>query len=99
MKKYRVAPPARSDLAQIWSYVAQNGSQDAADRVIDSIFEAFQLLAKMPDAGRARTDIDARTRSFPVGSYVVYYKRRERGIVISRILHAMRDQLRAWRES
>jgi toxin ParE1/3/4 len=100
MKKYRLAPPARSDLAQIWSYLAQNGSPDVADRVIDSIFAKFPLLAKMPNAGRARTDIDSNTRSFPVGNYVVYYRRRERsGIVISRVLHAMRDQQRAWRES
>jgi len=48
MSKYRVAPPARSDLDQIWLHLSQNGNQDAADRVIDSIFESFRLLAKMP---------------------------------------------------
>jgi toxin ParE1/3/4 len=97
MSKYRLAPSARSDLDQIWLYLAQNGSPNVADRVIDSILASFRMLAKMPQAGRARPDIDPDVRSLSVGSYMIYYQKRERGgIVIARVLHAMRDQLKAW---
>jgi toxin ParE1/3/4 len=66
---------------------------------MEPIAAAFLLLARMPELGRARPEIDPGLRTFPVGTYMIYYKRRRRGgIVISRVLHAMRDQQAAWSE-
>jgi toxin ParE1/3/4 len=68
-----------------------------ADRFVDAITERFVLLAGMPDMGRSRNEIEPGLRSFPVGDYLIYYRRRPRGgIVISRVIHGKRDQARAW---
>jgi toxin ParE1/3/4 len=70
-----------------------------ADRFMESIIDSVQLLAKMPKAGLARPDIHPDTRSVPVGRYMIYHRKRESGgIEISRVLHAMRDQKKAWGE-
>jgi toxin ParE1/3/4 len=99
MSKYHLARLARSDVDEIWLYLAREGGQATADRVVEPIAAAFPLLARMPELGRTRPEIDRGLRSFPVGTYIIYYKRRQRGgIVISRVLHAMRDQQNAWSE-
>lgn len=68
-----------------------------ADRLIDSIVNCFPMLAGMPHAGRPRPDIDTGVRSFPLGRYLIYYQEHARsGILIARVLHAMRDQQKAW---
>jgi len=94
MTRYRLAAPAKADLARIWEFVAvQSASLRTADGLIDSITDRFPVLARMPQAGRRRDEIDPGVRSFPVGEYIIYYRRMARGgIVISRVLHAKRDQ-------
>jgi toxin ParE1/3/4 len=97
MSKYRLSALARTDLEEIWSYVAQHASYDAADRLIDSITDRFPVLARMPAAGRVRDDIEAGVRSFAVGGYLIFYRKGKRGgIVVARVLHGARDQKRAW---
>jgi toxin ParE1/3/4 len=55
------------------------------------------MLGRMPKAGRARSDVAAGLRSFPVDKYLIYYRQRERGrISISRVLHGKRDQRAAF---
>jgi plasmid stabilization system protein ParE len=39
-------------------------------------------------------------RSFPVGDYIIYYLRAKRGgILVLRVIHAKRDQLKALKNS
>jgi plasmid stabilization system protein ParE len=40
----------------------------------------------------------ASLRGFPVGNYIIYHAETERHVVISRILHGMRDQKSAYRK-
>jgi toxin ParE1/3/4 len=78
-------------------YIAQEGGLEAADRVIGAIVARFPVLAGMPDAGRERDEIGPGVRAFPVGKYVIYYRPAPRGgILISRVIHGTRDQLKAW---
>ena len=87
------SPQARSDLLEIWFYIATNsGSLDVADRLIDSITDRFVLLASFPNIGRAR-DLDLRSglRSFPVGEYVIFYRIQKEDVLILRVLHGSRD--------
>ena len=44
-----------SDLAELWEHVAQD-NPDAADRLVDWLFERCALLTPFPE-GRARPDI------------------------------------------
>ena len=53
------------------------------------------MLASMPEAGRLRPELEPGLRSFPVGDYIIYYRKAKRGgIQVSRIVHAKRNQLR-----
>ena len=93
----RLSPLAEQDLAEIWSYVAEDASLVTADRLIDAIFDRFELLVEQPRMGRSRSEFGERVRSFVVESYVVYY-RNDQDLLIARVLHGRRDQAAAWSE-
>ncbi len=94
----RLSPLAEEDLDRIWSYVAEDASPTTADRLIDAIFERFELLAEHPGMGRVRPEFGAGVRSFTVENHVIYY-RHDGDVLIARILHGKRDQAAAWSES
>jgi plasmid stabilization system protein ParE len=100
MKGIRVSFAAEQDLDQIWYYIATNSQRaDSASEVIDAITRAFVLFAHTPKAGAPRDEIDAGVRAFPVGSYMNYYREAGAYVIISRVLHGMRDQKTAYRET
>ena len=90
MKQFRVSDVARSDLDEIWLYIAQD-NLDAADKLIHAIVSRFTKLAVMPLIGRQREELSPRLRSFPVSRYVIFYRLIEDGIEIVRVLHGARD--------
>jgi toxin ParE1/3/4 len=96
MSRYSIADKARDDLDGIWDYIAiENHNVDAADRLIDTIEEAFKLLAEHKLMGERRPDMDdliPAVRSFTVGSYVIYYQPIAQGIHVGRVIHGHRDQ-------
>ena len=92
MNRYRLSPLAGLDLEEIWLYIARDSGVARADRLIHVIARGLDLLATHPDAGRARDEIASGLRSFPVKSYVIYYRTSERGVLVSRVLHGKRDQ-------
>lgn len=84
---------AEEDLLEIWSYIAEDDI-GAADRVIDEFEVVCCTLAETPFMGRERGELAERLRSFPVGSYVIFYRPATDGadgIVIIRVLHGARD--------
>ena len=92
---YRLSVLAEQDLEEIWSYVAEDTSATRADRLIDAIFDRFELLVEQPRMGRSRPEFGEGVRSFVVESYVIYY-RHDADILIARVLHGRRDQAAAW---
>ena len=94
---YRLSPLAERDLDEIWSYVAVDASPASADRLIDAIFDRFELLVEQPHMGRNRPEFGDGVRSIVVESYVIYY-RYDEGLLIARVLHGRRDQAAAWSE-
>lgn len=90
MSQYRVSDAARSDLDEIWFYIAQDNI-NAADRFLRAIVSRFPKLAAMPQIGRAREELSPRLRSFPVGHYVIFYRPMDNGVEIARVLHGARD--------
>jgi plasmid stabilization system protein ParE len=49
---HRLSPQARTDLDRIWDYIVTNGgSEDIANRQIDSITARFYLLTSHPRIG------------------------------------------------
>jgi toxin ParE1/3/4 len=83
-------PLALSDLAEIWAYIAAD-SQKNADAFAALIHTKLQMLARRPRVGRARSELGRDLRSFPVGSYVIFYVPITKGIEIIRVLHGARD--------
>ncbi len=63
-------PRALFDLAEIWSYVAED-SVINADRLAARIDKAFKLLARRPGLGRARPELYPNLRSLVIDKYVV----------------------------
>ncbi len=90
MSRFKLSTQAEQDLEDIWTYILQE-SEQAADVVIDEIIQRFPKLAAFPDMGRKRDDLLEGLRSFPVKSYVLFYRRTQEGIEIFRILHGRRD--------
>lgn len=83
-------PLAEEDLIEIWCFVARD-SLDAADTLLDSFDATCNTISESPKIGRSRKDLAPNLFSFPVGSYVIFYKEIKGGIEIIRILHGSRD--------
>jgi toxin ParE1/3/4 len=81
---------AEIDLIEIWGHIA-NDDPLAADRQVDRIDEACQMLAGHRYAGKSRDDLAQGLRFFPVGNYLVFYIVRDDGITVVRVLHGACD--------
>ena len=83
-------PAADEDLLSIWLYIAAD-NDSAADRLLDRIDAALQLLAENPRAGSGRPELGDDVRSFVVGRYTLFYGVVEDGIELYRVIHSARD--------
>jgi toxin ParE1/3/4 len=89
---HRVAPQARAELRNIWSYIVnESGNVAAADGVVDAITERFYLLSQYPRMGRARDDLRPGLRSFAVGEYVIVYAIDDEDLQILHVFHGSQD--------
>ena len=91
MTSYIFAPEALQDLQELWDYIAAE-NLDAADRVIDMLFAAFERLAAMPGLGHTREDLtDQPLRFWTVGTYLVIYRAERTPIEIVAVTRGGRD--------
>lgn len=90
MGNSELSPEAQSDLIEIWSYIAQY-NEEAADNLIDKIYQKTQVLADSPYIGVARPELAPELRSFVVEKYVLFYQPISDGVKIVRVLHGARD--------
>ena len=91
MPIYELSPEALEDLQLIHDFIAVD-SAEAAERVIDQFFEAFEQLAAWPKTGHVRTDLTSKSvRFWPLGSYLVVYRDHSASIQIVAVLHGSRD--------
>lgn len=81
---------SRRDYDEIWSYVAAH-DPNAADRLVDRFDNILSTLVGSPQMGRKVEELAAGLRSFPVGSYLIFYRAVEHGIQLIRIVHGARD--------
>ena len=90
MAQAELSPEAQEDLSEIWEYIGQF-SEEAANQIIDTIYQKTELLARSPYMGTARPEFTPTLRSFPVEKYVVFYRPIDNGIEVVRVLHGARD--------
>jgi toxin ParE1/3/4 len=80
----------QEDLIEIWEYIADDNI-NRAGAFIDIVDGKLRTLAAQPMMGRARDELMAGLRSFPVGRYILFYELVTDGIALVRILHSARD--------
>ncbi|MBD2295179.1 type II toxin-antitoxin system RelE/ParE family toxin [Anabaena sphaerica FACHB-251] len=83
-------PLAEADLLDIWNFIA-NESLEKADIFLQKIENKLKILAENPGMGRKRDELLPNLRSFPVGSYLIFYHPINQGIEVVRVLHGSRD--------
>jgi plasmid stabilization system protein ParE len=91
MSKFVLHPEAYSDLNEIWEYIAAD-NLDAADRVIEEIYEAITFLVRFPKTGHSRADLTSRPLRFHiVRQHVIAYAPDEKPLVVIAVLHGRRN--------
>jgi antitoxin ParD1/3/4 len=63
MSGYALTPLAKTDIFEIWSYIADD-SEEAANRVEQAIYDACAFVAKAPMRGHSRSDLTSRPLRF-----------------------------------
>jgi len=88
--RYDLSDPARRDLKEIWTYIAEN-NVNAAHKFMKEFAKKFQLIADNPKLGKIKDNFILDLRFFPFKDYVIFYFPKENGIEIYRVLHSARD--------
>jgi len=90
MSRCQFTLQASRDLDEIYDYIAQDNPNAAASWV-GLLKQKCRTLARNPAIGRQREELMPSLRSFPVGSYVIFYRISQTGVEVIRVLHGARD--------
>lgn len=91
MNGFVLHPEANSDLIDIWEYITAD-NLNAADRVIEEIYNKIQTLAAFPHQGHGRPDLSSRPLRFQlVRDYLIAYDPDEKPLPIIAVLHGRRS--------
>ena len=96
MPRVRRTVQSKRDYVQIWVHIAERNFA-AADQLTQRFDDALDLLARFPGMGTSRDDLSPGLRSFPVGDYLLLYRRAKGGIELLRVVHGARDLRRLFR--
>lgn len=78
-------------MADIWTYLAVEASEEIANRFVNAVKAAFEPLRHFPLAGAARDHLAANLRVTFHGKYAIYYLPRPDALVIIRVVSGARD--------
>lgn len=90
MPKYVISQRAEEDIDEILAYIAAD-SVAAAISLNDRFTHLFEMFADHPEIGRERPELREDLRSFPEGSYVIFYRIWAGQVAIVRVLHGATD--------
>jgi toxin ParE1/3/4 len=82
-----ITDSAKDDLVQIWQYINTNNPK-AAEKLMRTFQEKFELLRDFPKLGRERHELFIGSRSFPVGKYIIIYQPQNEILEIVRVRHS-----------
>ena len=102
MSVYVLAPLAKADIFDIWSYIADD-NENAADRVEQSIYDACAFVAEAPMRGHSRSDLTTRSLRFwtltRYPNYTVVYRPETSPLQVVAVLHGKRNIRRILKRS
>jgi plasmid stabilization system protein ParE len=94
MTAYELTPRAKSDIFEIWSFIAER-NETAADLVEAAILEACALIGRSPFLGHSRQDLTIRNIRFwtvtEYGSFTIAYRPDTAPVQVIAVLHGKRD--------
>jgi antitoxin ParD1/3/4 len=91
MSGFILHPAAFADLEEIWEFIAAD-SLDAADRMLEQIYQAMRSLIPFPQVGHIRSDLTGRPlRFYPVRDFLIAYAPDEKPLVVLAVLHGRRN--------
>jgi plasmid stabilization system protein ParE len=91
MSGFVLHPQALADLEEIWEFIAAD-NLDAADRVVEEIYEAIRALIPFPQQGHRRSELTTRPLRFqPVRDFLIAYAPNEKPLVVVAVLHSRRN--------
>lgn len=90
MAPVQTTKKAEIDLLELWMHIAEENIQ-AADDLVDRVFEKASLLNNHPEIGVLRPELGTNVRSFPVAHYIIFYQPHDTGVTVIRVLHSARD--------
>lgn len=87
---YEIMRPAIIDLDEIDSYISADNPA-AAGKLLEDLIATFELIAITPGIGRLRKSYGPRIRSYPLGNYLIFYRKEESTVSIMRVFHGARN--------
>jgi plasmid stabilization system protein ParE len=94
MSAYVLTSLAKADIFDSWAYIADD-SEDAANRVEQSIYDACASVAEAPSLGHLRPDLTTRLLRFwtltRYPNYTVVYRPDTVPVQIVAVLHGKRN--------
>jgi len=82
---------AEQDLIDIWLYTFDEWGEKQADRYLDDLADAFNLLAEQPLQCRERSEFNHPVRIHHHAHHLIVYLAIEDGVNIVRVLHENMD--------
>ena len=91
---YKLSKLAAEDFAAIYEYTLLNFGALQADVYTDDLESAFRHLSTSPLMGHECQEIAVGVRRHDHQRHAIFYRRREHGIFIIRILHQQMEPMR-----
>ncbi|TNE51885.1 MAG: type II toxin-antitoxin system RelE/ParE family toxin [Sphingomonadales bacterium] len=86
-----LTPQAQADLEAIWLYTFDRWGPMQADRYLDGLSDAFDMLCAMPTLAREYPDFTPPVRIHPTGSHLVVYVAAADHLAVIRVLGGQQD--------
>lgn len=90
MTKPIITREAEEDIDEILAFISLDNF-DASVAFYERLVDQLGMLADNPKASRERPEISDGVRSFPFGSYVIFYRMWAGEVAVTRIVHGARD--------
>jgi plasmid stabilization system protein ParE len=91
MSGFALHPEAYDDIDEIRAYIADE-NPDAADRLVNELFERIRLLAEFPNQGFRRPNFTSLPLRFvPVREYLIAYAPEKNPLWVVAVMHGRRS--------